>query len=241
MVFIEPLSGTTIEHKYLSRITFDFCWASFWINNRWCEWHNTSVCMDDVVSCMVWSEHDRYPRLVLYSPAVWFFDCTGIAAGFWIANTSASLLCFERSIYMSFIWQTLYEKGSVRVCWMSDWMHDWITWWGVYRPRVVWNMTDMSTLWLSGVPPLSGPQSWLGMVPPLVLYSPAVSCSDCCQIADCDYCAMCVSERSCFGGVCCAVVSMLFRDWPFSGFDVATFWEEWAEWTWSDWSGVAAG
>ena len=156
MVFIEPLSGTTIEHKYLSRITFDFCWASFWINNRWCEWHNTSVCMDDVVSCMVWSEHDRYPRLVLYSPAVWFFDCTGIAAGFWIANTSASLLCFERSIYMSFIWQTLYEKGSVRVCWMSDWMHDWITWWGVYRPRVVWNMTDMSTLWLSGVPPLIG-------------------------------------------------------------------------------------
>ena len=217
MVFIEPLSGTTIEHKYLSRITFDFCWASFWINNRWCEWHNTSVCMDDVVSCMVWSEHDRYPRLVLYSPAVWFFDCTGIAAGFWIANTSASLLCFERSIYMSFIWQTLYEKGSVRVCWMSDWMHDWITWWGVYRPRVVWNMTDMSTLWLSGVPPLSGPQSWLGMVPPLVLYSPAVSCSDCCQLAVglvglWWLCFVCVGAVMFWiaGGVCCVNVVLFW-------------------------------
>ena len=29
--------------------------------------------------------------------------------------------------------------------------------------------------------------------------------------------------------VCFAVVSMLFRDRPVSGFNVATFWEEWAE------------
>ena len=31
------------------------------------------------------------------------------------------------------------------------------------------------------------------------------------------------------GGVGCAVGSMLFRDRPVSGFDVATFCEEWAE------------
>ena len=107
---------------------------------------------------------------------------------------------------------------------MSDEMHARMTW---SINRVVWNMTDMLTLWLSGVPPLSGSLSWLGMVAPLVLYSPAVSCSDCCQIAVRLWIAMglvglwllyfvCVGAVD--GGVRCAIV---FHNRPLSVFDVA--------------------